>query len=65
MIYTTKGWLDDAEVELKPTVTDDERAMVTRTDKYLRATGEWVGNDLDIKLKQPMVSISEVGGVNG
>lgn len=52
MIFTTKGMLPDDEVELRESVThDDEQITIVRIDKYLKATGEWVGNDLNGRIK--------------
>lgn len=54
-VFTTYGWLPEADVEKRVAVTaDDEDKTVTRTDKHLRATGEWVGNDLHVALKKPL-----------
>ncbi len=57
--FTTKGWLPEAEVELRPMVEDTASYTMTRTDKFLRATGEWVGNDLHCEIKQPLVMWGE------
>lgn len=55
MIYTTKGELPDEAVELRQVVTaDNDDHRVVRTDKYLKATGEWVGNDLHVHIKKPL-----------
>lgn len=55
MIFTTHGHLDDELVELRQTVTEDndDRTM-TRTDKFLKASGEWIGNDLHLVIKKPL-----------
>jgi len=54
VIFTTYGYLPEDQVELRPTATEDEDKIVTRTDKYLKSTGEWVGNDLHVHLKKPL-----------
>lgn len=52
-VFTTRGWLPADQVVLVSTVThDDERIKITRTDKYLATTMEWVGNDLHGEIKQ-------------
>lgn len=52
MIFTTKGMLPDEEVELRESVThDDEQIKIVRIDKFLKTTGEWVGNDLQGTIK--------------
>ncbi len=58
-IYTTKGYLPADQVELRESVEDTETYRMTRTDKYLKATGEWVGNDLKCEIKKPLVMWSE------
>lgn len=52
MIYTTKGLLPNHLVELRESVThDDEHIQIVRVDKYLKETGEWIGNDLNGRIK--------------
>jgi hypothetical protein len=52
-IFTTRGLLPAAEVELRETCThEDEYSRVVRVDKHLVATGEWVGNDLHCTIKK-------------
>ena len=51
-VFTTMGWLPAEEVILQVTVTyEDDKAKAERTDKYLKSTGEWVGNDLNVIIK--------------
>lgn len=51
-IFTTHGWLPADQVELRESVThDDERIRIVRVDKHLKATGVWVGNDLNATVK--------------
>ena len=46
-VFTTYGLLPADQIELRETTThDDEHIRMVRVDKYLKATGEWVGNDL-------------------
>ena len=53
MIFTTKGWLEPELVELRVSVThEDDESRVERTDKHLKATGEWIGNDLNVVIKK-------------
>lgn len=51
-IFTTKGWLPEAEVELVLSVVEDDNEKVERTDKFLKSTREWVGNDVHVTLKK-------------
>lgn len=52
-IYTTQGWLPADQVELRESVThEDEHLRLVRVDKYLRASGEWVGNDINGMVKK-------------
>lgn len=52
MIFTTKGKLPNDQVELRESVTyEDEHIKMVRIDKYLKTTGEWVGNDLNGVIK--------------
>lgn len=60
-IFTTKGWLPADEVVLKPTITDSPECTVTRTDKFLASTGEWVGNDLHVAMKKGIEALFEQG----
>ena len=55
-VFTTKGFLPREELEFRESQTEDPRATYIRTDKHLRATGEWVGNDLHIILKEGSVT---------
>ena len=55
-VFTTHGWLDADQVELMVSVThENDEARVERTDKYVKATGEWVGNDLNVVIKKGKV----------
>ena len=50
MIYTTRGYVPDEMVELRETVTfEDDRMVMVRVDKFI--DGEWVGNDLNGRIK--------------
>lgn len=60
-IYTTHGWLDADKVELRVSSQEDDAAKVERTDKYIKATGEWVGNDLHVHIKQGPAIFAEAG----
>jgi len=61
-IFTTKGFLPADQVEMRPTVTcDDDDKTVTRVDKYLKETGEWVGNDLHVHMKRLPAIFGEQG----
>lgn len=52
-IFTTLGHINRDLVELKETVTcDNDDCHVLRTDKYLKSTGEWVGNDIHVTMKR-------------
>lgn len=52
-VFTTLGELPVDLVELRETVThDDERIRLVRVDKHLRATGEWIGNDIRGEVKR-------------
>lgn len=55
-IFTTKGWLPEAEVELVLSVVEDNNEKVERTDKFLKSTREWVGNDVHVTLKRGLLS---------
>lgn len=49
-IFTTKGWLPADQVELRESVThDDKQIRLVRVDKY--HNGEWVGNDINGQIK--------------
>lgn len=51
-VFTTHGWLPADVVELRESVThDDEHIRLVRVDKYVRSTGEWVGNDINGQIK--------------
>lgn len=67
MIYTTRGFLPESEVELKSTVTyEDEKMVVTRVDKYV--TGEWAGNDINATIKtghEFAIEAQQLGGSGG
>lgn len=65
MIYTTKGWLQESEIELRVTVEEAATYKSTRTDKHLKSTGEWVGNDLHIEIKQPLEMWGTTESLNG
>lgn len=53
MIFTSHGWLEPELVELRVSVThEDDESRVERTDKHLKATGEWIGNDLNVVIKK-------------
>lgn len=51
-IFTTKGFLPLSEVECVESVLENDNEKVIRIDKYLRSTGEWVGNDVHVTLKR-------------
>lgn len=55
-IFTTKGWLPEAEVELVLSVVEDDNEKVERTDKFLKSTREWVGNDVHVVLKKGLLA---------
>lgn len=68
MIFTTKGFLPDEEVVLRETVVhDDDKITLTRIDKYLKETDEWVGNDIrgDVKAGFNLGAIAQHFGDNG
>lgn len=61
-IFTTRGFLPASRVELRPSVVEDnEDRTITRVDKYDRTDGEWVGNDLDIKVHRLPALFGEAG----
>lgn len=52
-VFTTLGLLPAEQVDLRETIThDDDHITMVRVDKYLKATGEWVGNDLIGRIKK-------------
>jgi len=65
VIYTTKGWLPDEAVELRVTVQETDTYKATRTDKHLRESGEWVGNDVHMEIKQPLQMWGTTESLNG
>jgi hypothetical protein len=51
-IFTTRGWLPAAQVELRESVThDDDHIRLVRVDKYDKTDGAWVGNDINGQIK--------------
>ena len=61
-IFTTRGFLPAAQVELRSSVVEDTAdRTVTRIDKFDRADNAWVGNDLDIKVHRLPALFSEAG----
>lgn len=61
MIFTTRGYLPESQVELRETVTEDDDKRVVRTDKYARCDGAWVGNDVHVDLKRGLIMDAESG----
>lgn len=55
-IFTTKGFLPLSDVECVESVFENDHEKTLRTDKYLRATGEWVGNDVHVILKEGLLA---------
>ena len=55
-IFTTKGFLPLSEVELVESIFENSNERTVRTDKFLRSTGEWVGNDVHVTLKKGLFS---------
>ena len=55
-IFTTKGWLPLSDVECVESVFETPHEKTIRMDKYLRATGEWVGNDVHVILKEGLLT---------
>ena len=51
-IFTTKGFLPLSEVELVESIFENSNERTVRIDKFLRSTGEWVGNDVHVTLKK-------------
>ena len=60
-IFTTKGFLPREAVRFAVSIHEDENCKVTRTDKYLASTDEWVGNDLHVEMKKGLGNLLEQG----
>ena len=61
-VFTTKGYLPAEQVEMRESVTEDNDDRKTvRVDKYLRASGEWIGNDVHVTLKRVPSMTGEQG----
>lgn len=65
MIYTTKGWLPEEAIDLRVTVEETPTYRATRTDKHMKDSGEWVGNDLHMEIKQPLHMWGQTEKLNG
>lgn len=55
-IFTTKGWLPLSDVECVESVFENDHEKTLRIDKYLRTTGEWIGNDVHVILKEGLLT---------
>jgi hypothetical protein len=52
-IFTTEGWMPSSSIRWESAVTyEDDKVQVVRRDKYLVSDGKWVGNDIEINVKQ-------------
>lgn len=64
-VFTTRGYLPAAQVEMRASVVeDDDDKKVTRTDKFDKTDGEWVGNDLHVEMKRMPAMFGETGRFN-
>jgi hypothetical protein len=62
-VTTTKGEMDDALLEKREGNYDDDNESTVWVEYYLDA--ELVHRSAHVRLKRPMVSLTEVGGFNG
>lgn len=63
IVTTTKGEMDDSLLEKREGNYDDDNESTVWIEYYLGA--ELVHRSAHVRLKRPMVSLTEVGGFNG
>ena len=63
IVTTTKGEMDDALLERREGNYEDDNESTVWIEYYLDA--ELVHRSAHVRLKRPMVSLTEVGGFNG
>lgn len=62
-VTTIKGEMDDSLLEKREGNYDDDNESTVWVEYYLDA--ELVHRSAHVRLKRPMVSLTEVGGFNG
>ena len=63
IVTTTKGKMDESLLEKREGNYDDDNESTVWIEYYLDA--ELVHRSAHVRLKRPMVSLTEVGGFNG
>ena len=63
IVTTTKGAIDDSLLEKREGGLDNDNESTVWIEYYLDA--ELVHRSAHVRLKRPMVSLTEVGGFNG
>ena len=63
IVTTTKGEMDDTLLERREGNYDDDNESTVWIEYYLDT--ELVHRSAHVRLKRPMVSLTEVGGFNG